>query len=574
MEMDGKKLKIIFLISGIIIYSSLTLIIWPDRFYYDDEWINLRIITKYTFSGIISLTSHFDFHPPLQYILNKIFYQLFGPEEWLMSIPSIISTGLASGLTGIILYNLTGSKSFSFLTILVVSIHPSIQMWGWSIRWYPAWSFFSIASFYFALRLWREKKFSFFNSAVLAFFLIIALYTNYQTLAVIFCLIISAFFTDLNKKNFGGNFYHTNTWRTIVICLIVILFFLPWIGAFNSHLSSYFFQKNLMKNFINPEPLIQAAVLFFNALFGSSIYPWDILFILLFATALFFAFLSAVLFLLCKKYKTGATAKLNQEFFSVAIFSITMSLVFCLLDILSGSLPNRGDFIISFTAVIVSVYFLFFLVKAKRSSSKKELYAKRFLAAAIISLILINCYGTFNLAKKEHFHKMGLSDPIAEIVNLLEKKAKENSSHKLIFTINPVLTYYLLWKGELINTEVISPYIDDGPVFINNCRYKNSFVKQFSGEEQSTLFFVESYMGSLISLKEEYKLAANYIKDNGSEAEAPVYLGEDKDLYFKKKIFPRAQLQKFRFKISFLKSASGWDIDKINKMIKDFSPSY
>jgi 4-amino-4-deoxy-L-arabinose transferase-like glycosyltransferase len=112
--MNQKKLKIIFLVSGISVYSLLALLIWHDRFYYDDEWINLRIISKYSFSEIISFTSIFDFHPPLQYIINKIAYSLFGPGEWLVSLPSILSTGLAAGLAGIIVYDMTCSKAFSF----------------------------------------------------------------------------------------------------------------------------------------------------------------------------------------------------------------------------------------------------------------------------------------------------------------------------------------------------------------------------------------------------------------------------------------------------------------------------
>jgi len=574
-EMSERKLKFAFLISGISLYSLLTLIIWPDRFYYDDEWINLRIISKYSFSEILSFTSKFDFHPPLQYIINKVIYVFFGPNEWLMSIPSILSIGLAAGLAGIIVYELSGSKGFSFFTILLACSHPAIQMWGWSIRWYPLWSFFIIVSLYFSLRIWRERKINYFDSAIVTLCLVLAIYTNYQTIIVLLSLILTAFFVDLIKKNFNrSKFYHTNTVKTILITSIVIIFFLPWITALDFHLSNYFIQKNLLKNFIDLGSITWGSIFLFTIIFGTAVYPWDIVFIIIFAAISFSALISGAFILFLRKDKIVAYLKLDQEFISILIFLTTLTVLFFLMNIFSDSLQNKGNIVISFLIVIVITYGIFFINKLKRPDTKNEFYVKRLIRLAIIIFILINCYSTFNIIRREHFHKMGLSDPIPETVTLLVQKAKENSDHQLIVTINPVLTYYLLWNGELENTDIISPYLDDAPIFLKKNKYKSYSCKPFSEMRLSNLIFVESYIGSLIPLKEEYKLVYNYIKNNGIEVKAPVYLGEDTDLHFKRRIFPNAGLKKFRFIISFFKPASEWDLKQINKIIEKFSSEY
>jgi hypothetical protein len=111
--------------------------------------------------------------------------------------------------------------------------------------------------------------------------------------------------------------------------------------------------------------------------------------------------------------------------------------------------------------------------------------------------------------------------------------------------------------------------MEEAPAFLKENYFRKNYGKKSCDKYRLKLFFVESYMGSLISRQKEYKLISDYIKNNGFESEAPVYFNEDRDLFFKKRIFPRAGLPKYRFKISFFKPAPGWDtiwLDRLKKI--------
>ena len=94
--------------------------------FYDDELHNLILVSDRNFKEIIDYTSHYDFHPPLQYLINKITLQLFGLNEFWLSLPSIIFIILAIILAGRLIFMLTGSYKYSLLSSFIIASNPLI----------------------------------------------------------------------------------------------------------------------------------------------------------------------------------------------------------------------------------------------------------------------------------------------------------------------------------------------------------------------------------------------------------------------------------------------------------------
>ncbi len=58
--------------------------------FYDDELHNLILVANKSVSEIIAYLSNYDYHPPLQYLVNKLFLQVFGLNELWLKMPSIV----------------------------------------------------------------------------------------------------------------------------------------------------------------------------------------------------------------------------------------------------------------------------------------------------------------------------------------------------------------------------------------------------------------------------------------------------------------------------------------------------
>src|SRR4030065_1782754 len=151
--------------------------------FYDDELQNLILVAQRNVQEIISYTANYDYHPPLQYLFNKIFLELFGLNEFLLRLPSIILIIIAVILCSHLVFRTTGAIKLSLLCVLITITNPLILLWGASLRWYPLWTFLAILSSYLVttLSIDANNKKRIILKSLLIFTLTLALYTNYQS---------------------------------------------------------------------------------------------------------------------------------------------------------------------------------------------------------------------------------------------------------------------------------------------------------------------------------------------------------------------------------------------------------
>ena len=265
--------------------------------FYDDELHNLILISGRDIREIISYTSTYDYHPPLQYLVNKLFLNLFGPNELLLALPSLIFILASVIICGRIVYGITRSIKVSIAASAVILINPLILLWGSSIRWYPLWTFLTILSLYFLINHWRstipEKKFLYIVVSIFIFAL--SLYTNYLTIVFLFTGLIAAVMLDAREKSWN------RTKMAVTLILGVFLLFIPYLTTFIYHLNNFLFRKEMFADYTGTAPLISGAYFLFTSLFGQSIYPWQITFIVPFFSFIVFLCASVVYMVLAVK---------------------------------------------------------------------------------------------------------------------------------------------------------------------------------------------------------------------------------------------------------------------------------
>jgi hypothetical protein len=546
------KTPLFLLIFGVILYTTLVLIIWQDRYFYDDELINLNLISKFTYSGLIDLLSRTDLHPPGQYLINKLFYSLFGPDELLLSLPSIICIGISVGLTGIITFRITESSVAGLISVLFASTSSLLLMWGWSIRWYPYWTFIIFLSLFLLLKVWRDGKVSITKGVTLILLFSAGLYLNYLSLLFLFAVILTSLFIDYRNKNLLiSNFINSNFYKTTILILAALIVFSPWILNFSFQLESYLNQNEINDILFNRSPLIIAGYYFFNGLFGSSIYPWNASFLILFSGLLISGIVAGFLIYTVRSSRQN----IKKEITTFGIIIFFTIIFFTIVTVWAGFAQIlRSHTLILFPLLIsilltLSGYKLFQRITSQEKSKKLKIgYSYSLLAMFFFAGIWV--VGLINVFNKDHFHKMGLSDPIGAVLHEIKENINESAEEPVaIMTINPVLAYYIS-KFETNNYFLITPSDD----------YKILPDKKIS---KSEIIFVETYLGSYLPFAEKYFEIKSYIKNKGYLQGEPVYLGRDVDYQMKKNVASAYLLPEYRFIIYKFKPYNTWDTEKI-----------
>src|SRR3990167_9720556 len=90
----NKKLLIILFLAFLVRLIALDQSVWLD------EAVTANVVANYSYSEIITKFSPTDFHPPLFYLVEKFWTNIFGYSETTLRFPSIIF----SLLTGWIIY--------------------------------------------------------------------------------------------------------------------------------------------------------------------------------------------------------------------------------------------------------------------------------------------------------------------------------------------------------------------------------------------------------------------------------------------------------------------------------------
>ncbi len=133
---------LIALCAFLIRFVSLNQSLWLD------EGVTARVVREYSLTGIINQFSPTDFHPPLYYLLLKLWTSVFGFSEIALRMPSVICILLA----GFLVYRLWGKWPALFFLF-----NPLIMYYSQEARMY-ALSILLVVFAFFALNKILSKK--------------------------------------------------------------------------------------------------------------------------------------------------------------------------------------------------------------------------------------------------------------------------------------------------------------------------------------------------------------------------------------------------------------------------------
>jgi hypothetical protein len=125
-------------IIGSLLFLVVAGLVLSHRHFYDDELRNIWLIHQYGYLDLIKFVNIKDVHPPLSYLVNKLFFNLFSSYE-LIIVPTIIFLGLTLYLFYAYAEPYLEDNYAKALLFLFTFLNPNILMWGVSLRWYSYW---------------------------------------------------------------------------------------------------------------------------------------------------------------------------------------------------------------------------------------------------------------------------------------------------------------------------------------------------------------------------------------------------------------------------------------------------
>lgn len=221
--MTNKK-KNIIIISTIITISIIYISLIFNNSLWADECYTMLILQKNIFS--IIKTTALDVHPPLYYLIAKIFTSILGNHVWVVKLVSILPVILSMIFIAKKSKKIFKENSFliSLLYIFLISLCPIAFTMNVELRMYTWTMFFVTCSGIYAYELYKEQN----NKKALSLFILSSLcsaYTHYYA-ALAECYIYLFLIISLIKNNKSN---WKLCWKFI---LLTIIGFLPWLLTF------------------------------------------------------------------------------------------------------------------------------------------------------------------------------------------------------------------------------------------------------------------------------------------------------------------------------------------------------
>lgn len=216
------KLIIILLLGLILRLISLDQSLWLD------EATSVVVARDFTFSEIITRFSPGDFHPPLYYLMLKVWISVFGSTEVAVRMLSVVF-GVA---TIWVVYKIT-QKLFAYHISLLASLFfataPLHIYYSQEARMYVPLTFFAALSVFFFLQIIQEKKSSIFNWLGFIAVNALLLYTDYISIFLFGFYKVYLFLFERDKLvRFAKELFFSS--------LVTVLLFVPFVPTFVTQL--------------------------------------------------------------------------------------------------------------------------------------------------------------------------------------------------------------------------------------------------------------------------------------------------------------------------------------------------
>ncbi len=206
----NKKIFLVFIFAFFIRLIALNQSLWLD------EAVTANVVKNFNFLQIISKFSPTDFHPPLYYLLMKLWTGLFGYSEVVLRFPSIIF----SLLTGLFVYKiakLLNGYITGLWSALFFLFNPLIVYYSQEARMYMMATLFLTTALYFFISNIKDQKSKIHikNQICFTLFISLAFLTFYGSIFLIAPMLL--YF--LYKKNY--RVFILNTGYFILVTLLI-----------------------------------------------------------------------------------------------------------------------------------------------------------------------------------------------------------------------------------------------------------------------------------------------------------------------------------------------------------------
>jgi len=221
----GKTKRIIIMITTLII-GFLNIIRIYDNTFWGDETFSLLLV-KSDIAGLISGTAN-DVHPPLYYLILKVFYQVLGDRGWVFHLASLVPIFILLIFSATVIY-----KKLGFTVTMVFSLFAGLSqssvVYNVEVRMYSWAVFFVFFSFYNVYKILTERKYKYW--VLFTLFSLAAAYTHYYALIGVAFIYAGLLLTILIRKIHIFKIY-------FICCLATVLGYLPWLFILLKQFSS------------------------------------------------------------------------------------------------------------------------------------------------------------------------------------------------------------------------------------------------------------------------------------------------------------------------------------------------
>ncbi len=157
-----KYLFVVLILAFVVRLIALNQSLWLD------EATTARVVREYSVSQIITTYSPRDFHPPLFYIVEKLWVTVFGSSEVSLRFPSVIFSLLA-GLTIFFIGKRMKSEKVGFWATVLFLFNPLIVYYSQEARMYMMVVFLLSTVLYFFVNLYIDRPHSSSNREALMY---------------------------------------------------------------------------------------------------------------------------------------------------------------------------------------------------------------------------------------------------------------------------------------------------------------------------------------------------------------------------------------------------------------------
>ena len=462
-----------------ILIVFMYLYISYSSFGYDDEFYNIRLIREFNWAQLLYFVEHNDVHPPLSYLLNKLFFSIFG--NW--TAVRMISASLF--LTALFyLINKTNESGKRIFLLLLIGLNPATMLWVTSIRWY---------------------------AYVLPFLLILHVVPDYK------------------NKLYWPKFFFVS----LIIC------FLGYIGIFLSLTYFIFYWMNDPSKLIDKIKRILSPALIFLFLYGYQLFIFLTVHIKndLPENQQSFDLKTSLISYISSVFSNQGVFPITI-FGIISIVGMTIVFIISILSLIKNKqtianlvlfLGTSSLFLI--TGIAGKIRNLFLLEPSKNIfiAQSKITYFKSIYFVGFCCIILGNIYGSYNVLTHHDTSKNSWNIDIQGSMQFLNKLEAANVK-EVYFTHHPSFDYYLVTYHKNVVSFHSDQYFDSS--FINT-----SVSKLITSNTDKTNFtFIFNYKGKSIPENYYQKLVTS-LNDLKADSVKQFYLQKDEDYAIKKRFF-------------------------------------